>query len=168
MALTKTQPIPGKRCEVVYLQSRKPEVPSGPLGWRITWLFGRPASDGGGCEFKRAGLAAGDTDKAFLLKGTLLMHRWHRHPSSTRRWRFTCPGPDCPEARRPKKRCPESSCVLRRTRPRAAPKSWCAGRAGTRTPLSPPCRCWRDVSRFESAAAGRRAESRLGSRWRCE
>lgn len=40
---------------VVYLQSRKPEVPSGPLGWRITWLFGRPASDDC-CEFKRAGL----------------------------------------------------------------------------------------------------------------
>lgn len=39
----------------VYLQSRKPEVPSGPVGWRITWLFGRTGSDGC-CELKRNGL----------------------------------------------------------------------------------------------------------------
>ncbi len=39
----------------VYLQSRKPEVPSGPVGWRITWLFGRTGSDGC-CALIRAGL----------------------------------------------------------------------------------------------------------------
>lgn len=39
----------------VYLQSRKPEVPSGPVGWRITWLFGRTGSDGC-CVLIRAGL----------------------------------------------------------------------------------------------------------------
>lgn len=39
----------------VYLQSLKPEVPSGPVGWRITWLFGRTGSDGC-CAFIRAGL----------------------------------------------------------------------------------------------------------------
>lgn len=39
----------------VYLQSRKPEVPSGPVGWRITWLFGRTVS-GGCCGVRRAGL----------------------------------------------------------------------------------------------------------------
>lgn len=40
----------------LYLPSRKPEVPSGPVGCRITWLFGRTCSDG--CwELKRAGLS---------------------------------------------------------------------------------------------------------------
>lgn len=77
-------------------------------------------------------------------------------------------GPDYLEARRLTKRCLESSCVLQRTRPRAGPESWCAGRDGTKTQLCLPCRCWRDVSRSESAVVERQAESRLGLRWLCE
>lgn len=38
-----------------YLHSRKPEVPSGPLGWRITWLFERTGSSGC-CTLIQAGL----------------------------------------------------------------------------------------------------------------
>lgn len=44
-----------RRAAHVYLQSRKPEVPSGPVGCRITWLFGRTGSDGC-CVLRRAGL----------------------------------------------------------------------------------------------------------------
>lgn len=35
----------GQHVELVYLQSLNPDVPSGAVGWRITWLFGRTASD---------------------------------------------------------------------------------------------------------------------------
>lgn len=35
----------GQYVDLIYLQSLKPDVPSGPVGWRITWLFGRPGSD---------------------------------------------------------------------------------------------------------------------------
>lgn len=56
--LTGRQPFPRKHVDRVYLQSRKPEVPSGPVGWRITWLFGRTVS-GGCCGVRRAGLVIG-------------------------------------------------------------------------------------------------------------
>lgn len=39
-----------------YLHIRKPEVPSGPLGWRITWLFERTGSSGC-CTLIQAGLS---------------------------------------------------------------------------------------------------------------
>lgn len=125
---------------------------------RFRWRLRVQASGPGGGRHRHA----------FLLKETLLCIDDIVSPPPQKRWRLTCLGPGCLEACRPRKRCPRSSCVPRRTPPRAAPASWCAGRDGTRTPLSPPCRCWRDASRCESAAGGQRAESRLGSRWRSE
>lgn len=40
---------------LIYLQRRKPGVPSGPVGWRIAWLIGRTGSNCG-CTLTRGGL----------------------------------------------------------------------------------------------------------------
>lgn len=52
---------------LIYLQSRKPEVPSGPAGWRITWLFGRTCSDSC-CPLPRDGLMIWMKENNFFLK----------------------------------------------------------------------------------------------------
>lgn len=75
-----------------YLHSRKPEVPSGPLGWRITWLFERTGSSGC-CTLIQAGLIMVRekleyiTKQCFSLLGvffkTFCCHSWFcRHYNS--------------------------------------------------------------------------------------
>lgn len=166
VALTKTQPIPRTAPRSSICRAGSPRCRPDRWAGGSRDCLDDPLLATAASSSERAWRR--ETQTRLSAQGNSAVHRGHREPSSTKRWRLTCLGPGCLEARRPRRRCPGSSCVPRRTPPRAAPASWCAGRDGTRTPLSPPCRCWRDVSRCESAAGGPRAESRLGSRWRSE
>lgn len=130
---------------LAYLHSRKPEVPSGPVGWRITWLFERTGSSVC-CTLIQAGLN-GNRKKLNGLQNTF------RCPSQNLSNFFffgsllflrhlTCPGTDCPEAFLLKKHYPKSFVGPLRTLPPAGPETSSAERDGTRLRGFPRCRYW--------------------------
>lgn len=138
----------------VYLQSRKPVVPSGPVGWRITWLFGQTVSKGC-CTLIRAVL---QTEEIRNKQCLCILY------SQFDSLRLTYPGLDCPEAFLLKMHCPKSFFGLLHILPLFGPKTSSVER-GERMQSFLWYHYWKDVLKFESEAEGLQADSHLGLQW---